>query len=64
MPDPRRSLAAGALATSLFFLAPVALADPPIWESSFGSQLAALTGADDAETSVVLSFNFPFDGTD
>lgn len=40
-----------------------ALAAPPIWESSFGSILASLTGEDDDTTSVSLGFNFPYLGT-
>ena len=39
-------------------------AEPLIWETDFGDVLNDLTGNDDSETSVNLSFNFPFDGTD
>ena len=38
-----------------------AQAIPPIWEPSFGSELLTLTTQDDATTSVVLSFNFPYE---
>ncbi|MEO8276658.1 MAG: hypothetical protein ABI639_10575 [Thermoanaerobaculia bacterium] len=38
-----------------------ALAQPPIWESDFGAPLADLTGEDDSEQSVNLSFGFPYD---
>ena len=41
-----------------------AIAIPPIWEPSFGAELVALTTEDDATTSVALSFNFPYEGTD
>ena len=40
-----------------------ASADPLAWEADFGTEIAALTGNDDSETSVVLSFPFPFAGT-
>lgn len=36
---------------------------PPIWETSFGSELTELTGEDDHQIGVTLSFNFPFAGT-
>jgi hypothetical protein len=40
-----------------------ASAAPPIWESDFGAELTDLTGEDDEETDVTLSFPFPFEGT-
>jgi len=36
---------------------------PPIWEASFGPEIVVLTGEDDEQTSVTLSFSFPFEGT-
>ncbi len=42
---------------------PAAIATPPIWESDFGDVIGSLTLGDDATDSVVLSFDFPFDGT-
>ncbi len=51
---------------ALFFLASLfclpALAAPPIWESGFGPPLTTLTGEDDEQESVSLSFAFPFNG--
>ncbi len=38
-------------------------AQPGIWEANFGPALGALTGEDDEEVSVSLSFGFPFEGT-
>ena len=46
-----------------FLFSVQALAAPPIWETDFGSELTDLTGDDDEETSVTLSFPFPFEGT-
>lgn len=40
-----------------------AIAIPPIWEPSFGAELVTLTNQDDDTTSVALSFNFPYEGT-
>lgn len=56
---------AALLATTVGSLAAgPAFAAPPIWESSFGSILTALTGQDDDTDSASLSFNFPYLGTD
>lgn len=41
-----------------------AFAEPAIWETDFGDEIVSLTGDDDSEEPVTLSFNFPFDGTD
>jgi len=43
-------------------LAVPALADPPIWETNYGSELTDLTGEDDETQGVSLSFGFPFVG--
>jgi hypothetical protein len=51
-----------ALVTHLIMV-PTAQAQPPIWESAFGNVLCTLTGTDDTETSVSLSFDFRFGGT-
>lgn len=48
----------------LTWLPQVGQAEPPIWEPSFGAAIESLTGQDDAEESVTLSFSFPFDGSD
>lgn len=45
----------------LLVAVPPASAQPPIWEANFGPAIASLTGEDDAEASVVLSFAFPYD---
>ena len=47
----------------LLLVSSVTWAQPAIWESSFGSALGDLTGEDDEQTSVALSFAFPFNGT-
>ena len=41
-----------------------ALSAPLMWETDIGAVLTDLTGQDDQTTSVDLSFDFPFDGTD
>jgi len=46
-----------------FLFAPTAFAVPPIWESDFGDVIASLTLGDDEVDSVMLSFDFPFDGS-
>jgi hypothetical protein len=38
-------------------------AEPLGWESDFGDPIASLTGQDDSEDDVTLSFPFPFEGT-
>ncbi len=53
-----------ACALVLTWLPAVGQAEPPIWEPSFGAAIGALTGQDEAEKSVTLSFSFPFDGSD
>ena len=52
-----------ALLATLLLSALPAYAQPLIWEASFGPAIASLTGQDDAEDSVVLSFAFPYDNT-
>ena len=37
-------------------------AAPAIWETTLGKELTQLTGTDDTEQSVTLSFDFPFKG--
>ncbi len=39
-------------------------AQPAIWEGSYGAAIGSLTTEDDEYDSVVLSFPFPFEGTD
>lgn len=51
------------IAGLLFTLIQPASSAPLGWEPDFGAELPALTGHDDSETSVVLSFPFPFAGT-
>lgn len=48
---------------ALFSFAGNASAAPLSWEPDFGAVLDDLTGEDDSETSVALSFPFPFQGT-
>jgi hypothetical protein len=48
---------------SLFSLAGSVAAAPIAWEPDFGPVLDNLTGDDDSEDDVVLSFPFPFEGT-
>lgn len=50
-----------ALLSGLFFSS-IAFAVPPIWEADFGPAITSLTATDDGTDSVVLSFDFPFDG--
>ena len=40
----------------------IALAEPPLWETNFGPVITSLTTGDDETDSVILSFDFPFDG--
>lgn len=49
-------LAVGIVGTSAAF------AQPAIWETNFGAELAGLTSEDDAVEMVSLSFGFAFDG--
>lgn len=53
------------LLTCLLLSSPTrsALAVPLGWESDFGDEVVALTGDDDDETPVNISFPFPFSGT-
>jgi hypothetical protein len=44
----------------LLYLPITTTATPPYWELNMGEALPDLTGEDDAETSVPLSFSFPF----
>jgi hypothetical protein len=37
-------------------------AQPPIWDPTFGAELTELTGTDDDEVPVALSFPFPYEG--
>ncbi len=50
---------------ALLLLTPArsALAAPPAWESDFGDEITGLTGEDDDEEKVTLSFPFPYEGT-
>jgi hypothetical protein len=47
----------------LFLMHSPAQAAPPIWETSFGAVIASLTGQDDDQTDVTLSFQFPYAGS-
>lgn len=46
-----------------FVVAVQSSAAPLFWESDFGAELVDLTGEDDEDTDVTLSFPFPFEGT-
>ncbi|MCP3979488.1 MAG: hypothetical protein GY716_09190 [bacterium] len=46
-----------------FLAAPGVSADPAVWEDDFGTVLTTVSDGDDAEESITLSFDFPFDGT-
>jgi hypothetical protein len=61
LPRWRLSIVALLVAFLVATAAPSA-ADPPIWESTFGVELPALTGEDDAFQTVGISFPFPFAG--
>ncbi|MEP7119057.1 MAG: hypothetical protein ABI880_15830, partial [Acidobacteriota bacterium] len=63
MKTHRHSRISLALIATLLLAAAPSFAQPPIWEASFGPAIASLTGQDDAEVSVVLSFAFPYDNT-
>lgn len=55
-------IALGAFFLASVFLAPSAQAVPVIWEPDFGPAIDDLTGEDDYDTQVSLSFVFPFVG--
>jgi hypothetical protein len=46
----------------IFVFSAYSFAAPPIWETDIGPALDILTGEDDSEVDVALSFNFPFNG--
>jgi len=65
---PRNAKLFGAMMLGMSFWVfgfgvPSVMATPAIWEASFGSELTDLTGEDDVETDVGLSFLFPFAGS-
>lgn len=46
----------------IFMFGTYSFASPPIWETDYGDAIDDLTGCDDCETDVEISFAFPFDG--
>ena len=63
MESTRRTRLGFALIAALLLAAAPAFAQPPIWESNFGPAIVSLTGQDDAEASVNLTFSFPYGNT-
>lgn len=48
----------------LFLFSPLSIAQPPIWEPTYGAILPGVSGEDDEYVAVTLPFAFPFAGSD